>query len=993
MRERTRAIMLTGATLALALALFVCISPTAAAVEENYGVWCDGAQFTSGNKNMNLPGGGTASFNNATSTLTLTDAVITNGCTAALFGAPGIYTEIDLNIVIVGDCIIDVPAGACIDGSSDYYLANITITGSGAGSSSLTMIALDPSVWVGYGVYAGELIVEDLTIYSNTHEAALAGEDGLCVTDCNLVVATMVAPSVYTDDLNNGSFTRCLIVTNQYYFFVHPDYEGDAEYTLDDVGFISYDETLGPFRNGTTTGLFCSSFDGLLGAKWVALDGGVPGIAFGCAWLNSFIAVPWADYVMSYRLTCNGYQFAEDLLSVNCGSGTAVFNPATKTLTLTNAYIDEGLDCGQPWGYPAIHVGYDLTIMVVGDCVIDIEDGTAIDTICNEGTFDVTIIGTGASSSSLSITSLDSMNGYGIWAKNVSISDLTLYIFSSQTGIMGLGDVTITDSIVVIENDDYTSNGIGAAGIDHVYIHGSVVVGNRPNLTGMSSALINSFGSGSYVLDLDGMLIWYNPYAGTTFIVGTSDSMDFDCDHGTAVWALNGTVSGIEYASGSLSGFVAIPNVNVVTVPVEIITVEGEDSFYAIVGSDTTLQMVATVLPYNATDKSVSWSVIPGTGSATISSSGLLTGVSNGTVTVRATANDGSGIYGETVITIAMDSGTTTPVPVSSITVSGAGGATSITVLGGTLQMGADVLPTNADDRSVTWSIESGSEFASISSSGLLTAIANGTVTVKATANDGSNVAGIMDVTISGQDPVTCTCALCPDCGGCLEDVCCGVGDCTPCDCAWTVSFDTGTGGSSVPSQSILKTGNGKVTEPAGPITRTGYTFTGWFKDSACTVEWDFDVDTVDSATTIYAGWAPVVVDPVPVTGITVTAAGGASGITARNGTLQMVAAVQPSNADDSRVVWSVINGTGSAQISVGGILTATTNGTVTVRATANDGSGVYGEFVVTITGQVQTDAPANEPDSGISLIVIVAVVAVVAVVAAAAAFFLLKKP
>jgi len=53
-----------------------------------------------------------------------------------------------------------------------------------------------------------------------------------------------------------------------------------------------------------------------------------------------------------------------------------------------------------------------------------------------------------------------------------------------------------------------------------------------------------------------------------------------------------------------------------------------------------TLQMTATVTPANATNKNVKWSVENGTGQAKIDANGLLTGLSNGTVTVKATAMD-----------------------------------------------------------------------------------------------------------------------------------------------------------------------------------------------------------------------------------------------------------------------------------------------------------------------------------------------------------------
>lgn len=66
--------------------------------------------------------------------------------------------------------------------------------------------------------------------------------------------------------------------------------------------------------------------------------------------------------------------------------------------------------------------------------------------------------------------------------------------------------------------------------------------------------------------------------------------------------------------------------------------------------------MLANVLPANATNNTVTWSVTPGTGNATISATGLLTATANGTVTVIATANDGSGVIGTMTVTISIKS-------------------------------------------------------------------------------------------------------------------------------------------------------------------------------------------------------------------------------------------------------------------------------------------------------------------------------------------------
>ena len=65
----------------------------------------------------------------------------------------------------------------------------------------------------------------------------------------------------------------------------------------------------------------------------------------------------------------------------------------------------------------------------------------------------------------------------------------------------------------------------------------------------------------------------------------------------------------------------------------------------------STLQMSAAVLPTNAANKTITWSVAPATGTATISASGLLTGTKVGEVTVIA-RNAASGVQGTKLITV-----------------------------------------------------------------------------------------------------------------------------------------------------------------------------------------------------------------------------------------------------------------------------------------------------------------------------------------------------
>ncbi|MDE5714809.1 MAG: InlB B-repeat-containing protein [Anaeroplasmataceae bacterium] len=72
----------------------------------------------------------------------------------------------------------------------------------------------------------------------------------------------------------------------------------------------------------------------------------------------------------------------------------------------------------------------------------------------------------------------------------------------------------------------------------------------------------------------------------------------------------------------------------------------------------------------------------------------------------------------------------------------------------------------------------------------------------------------------------------------------------TPVVYEYVVSFDT-LGGNTIASKSV-KEGN-KVEKPTDPV-RSGYTFTGWYKNKSCTEEFDFETE-IRSNTILYAGW------------------------------------------------------------------------------------------------------------------------------------------
>ncbi len=101
--------------------------------------------------------------------------------------------------------------------------------------------------------------------------------------------------------------------------------------------------------------------------------------------------------------------------------------------------------------------------------------------------------------------------------------------------------------------------------------------------------------------------------------------------------------------------------------------------------------------------------------------------------------------------------------------------------------------------------------------------------------------------------------------------------------------------------------------------------------------------------------WTVSITDPeqkIPVKEITVTGENGSSAISTDDGTLQLEASVRPVFASDKSLAWSVPYGSKLAEVDASGLVRALKNGTVKVRATATDGSGIYGEITITITNQ-----------------------------------------
>lgn len=86
--------------------------------------------------------------------------------------------------------------------------------------------------------------------------------------------------------------------------------------------------------------------------------------------------------------------------------------------------------------------------------------------------------------------------------------------------------------------------------------------------------------------------------------------------------------------------------------------------------------------------------------------------------------------------------------------------------------------------------------------------------------------------------------------------------------------------------------------------------------------------------------------------GLTIATQGGVPAtITTNNGTLQIVATVFPSTANQN-VNWSIVPGTGMASISSSGLVTAISNGTAWAKATAVQDTTVKDSLMITMSNQ-----------------------------------------
>jgi uncharacterized protein YjdB len=148
-------------------------------------------------------------------------------------------------------------------------------------------------------------------------------------------------------------------------------------------------------------------------------------------------------------------------------------------------------------------------------------------------------------------------------------------------------------------------------------------------------------------------------------------------------------------------------------------------------GVNKTRTLVATVMPTNATDKTVTWTTSDGT-VATVTSAGVVRGIAYGTATITATSSNG--LTATCKVNVV-------PTPVEGVSLNK--NSTTLLINGnsyGTEQLTATVTPNDAVNKNVNWT-SSNPNVATVSNTGFVTAVAKGTATITVTTVDGGYTA------------------------------------------------------------------------------------------------------------------------------------------------------------------------------------------------------------------------------------------------------------
>ncbi|MBN2039317.1 MAG: Ig-like domain-containing protein [Spirochaetes bacterium] len=311
-----------------------------------------------------------------------------------------------------------------------------------------------------------------------------------------------------------------------------------------------------------------------------------------------------------------------------------------------------------------------------------------------------------------------------------------------------------------------------------------------------------------------------------------------------------------------------------------------------------TLQLNPAISPSSAANQNVTWSSNADR-IAAVSSSGMVSGISAGSASITVTTEDGN--YTAACSVTVSD----TAVAVTGVNLNK---TNSTIVAGGTLQLNPAISPSNATNQNVTWS-SSDTDFATVTSSGLVSGVAPGSAIITVTTNDGGYTAACAITVTSASVPVTGV-TLDKITSTIEED---GTVQLNPVISPFNATNQNVTWSSSNTSIATVSSGGQVYGRAPGSATITVTTNDGGYT-AACAI-------TVTAA-------------PVPVTGVTLDKA--TSTIEA-GGSVQLNPAISPSNATNQNVTWSSSN-TDIATVSSSGLVSGVALGTAVITVTTEDG-------------------------------------------------------
>ena len=356
--------------------------------------------------------------------------------------------------------------------------------------------------------------------------------------------------------------------------------------------------------------------------------------------------------------------------------------------------------------------------------------------------------------------------------------------------------------------------------------------------------------------------------------------------------------------------------------PVTTVAISAPRNYIDVDGEDKTLQLTARVLPEDAA-QSVTWST-SNKRIATVDANGVVTALKAGTVTITATATDGTGVRAKFTVKVQKT--------VKSLTISGAeklGGGQSTTIK-------ATILPKDAANQKVIYSLNCPASVATISTSGVLTTknvTEITTVTVNAVSAENSTISATWTLVIYPKTTkLTLTAAS-----------------------SWiNVGASAQLHVSATPETAQMpvrwRSSNTRVaTVDANGVVRG-------LKAGTATIT----VRTTDGSNKRASVRVTV---GIPATGVVITG----NRIVRAGATLRLMATVQPANATVKRVTWAVNCPASVATISGDGKLRVSANAEtqiVLVTATVNDGQRVSAAYPVYIQGKAPVPPTPTTPDA-----------------------------